>query len=114
MFYLRASPGQFRTGWFIESVVSAALIIVVIRTRTSFFKSLPSYILRLTVFAIILFALFIPQLFFFAPVFEFEALPTSFYGVLAIILVFYVGIVEWAKKIFYRRVARRELPALQM
>ena len=32
---------QFRTGWFVESVVSASLIVLVIRTRRPFFRSRP-------------------------------------------------------------------------
>ena len=32
IFVLNASPDQFRTGWFIESVLSAVIIVLVIRT----------------------------------------------------------------------------------
>ena len=35
-------PDQFRTGWFLESVISASLIVLVIRSRKPFFKSRPS------------------------------------------------------------------------
>ena len=38
---LKASPDQFRTGWFIESVVSAALVVLVVRTRLPFYRSRP-------------------------------------------------------------------------
>src|SRR5690349_11550969 len=38
---LHAGPTEFRTGWFIESVISAALIVLVIRTRRPFYKSKP-------------------------------------------------------------------------
>jgi len=38
---LNATQDQFRTGWFLESVISASLIVLVIRTRKPFFKSLP-------------------------------------------------------------------------
>ena len=38
---LKASPELFRTGWFQESVVSACLIVLVIRSRRPFFKSKP-------------------------------------------------------------------------
>jgi Mg2+-importing ATPase len=33
LFILRANPEQFRTGWFQESVISAAMIVLVIRSR---------------------------------------------------------------------------------
>ena len=40
-FVLDAGMGQFRTGWFIESVISAAMIVLVIRTRRPFLQSRP-------------------------------------------------------------------------
>jgi Mg2+-importing ATPase len=39
LFLLHADTDQFRTGWFAESVISASLIVLVIRTRQPFFKS---------------------------------------------------------------------------
>src|SRR5512135_1612954 len=38
---LNASEIQLRTGWFVESVVSASLIVLVIRSRKPFYKSKP-------------------------------------------------------------------------
>src|SRR6266705_1338511 len=42
LFILHATQVQFRTGWFLESVISASLIVLVIRSRKPFFKSRPS------------------------------------------------------------------------
>ena len=39
---LHASPAEFRTGWFIESVASASLVVLVIRTRRPLFRSAPA------------------------------------------------------------------------
>ena len=39
---LHATQDQFRTGWFLESVISASLIVLVIRSRKPFFKSRPA------------------------------------------------------------------------
>src|SRR5512139_2200544 len=39
---LGSTAQQFRTGWFLESVVSASLIVLVVRTRKPFFMSRPS------------------------------------------------------------------------
>ncbi len=41
LFVFRATTVQFRTGWFVESVVSASLIVLVVRTRRPFFRSRP-------------------------------------------------------------------------
>ena len=46
---LQATTDQFRTGWFIESVISASVTVLVIRTRKSFFRSKPGkYLLTAT------------------------------------------------------------------
>ena len=42
MFILHAGPAQFRTGWFVESVISASVVVLVVRTRGPFFRSRPS------------------------------------------------------------------------
>ena len=48
-----ATQDQFRTGWFLESVCSASLIVLVIRSRKPFFKSRPStYLLVATLFTV--------------------------------------------------------------
>lgn len=39
---LHASPEEFRTGWFVESVISASLIVMVIRTRRFFIEANPA------------------------------------------------------------------------
>jgi Mg2+-importing ATPase len=38
LFVLRATQDQFRTGWFLESVISGSLVVLVIRSRKPFFK----------------------------------------------------------------------------
>ena len=46
LMWLGATMTQFRTGWFIESIVSASLIVLVIRSRRPFFRSRPANFLR--------------------------------------------------------------------
>ena len=48
LWLLGASPDQFRTGWLIESVISASAIVLVIRTRRRWFESRPGRHLALT------------------------------------------------------------------
>jgi Mg2+-importing ATPase len=102
LFLLKARPAQFRTGWFIESVISAALIVLVIRTRQPFFKSRPSRYLTLATGIVIGATLVFP----YSPlgeVFGFEPLPFYFFPLLALILVTYILAAEAAKKVFYRK-----------
>src|SRR5208282_3251868 len=44
---LHVTQDQFRTGWFLESVISASLIVLVIRSRKPFFRSRPGKYLLL-------------------------------------------------------------------
>jgi Mg2+-importing ATPase len=55
-----AAERQFRTGWFTESIVSAALIVLVIRTRSSVLQSPPSRYLLFTTLIVIVLTLLLP------------------------------------------------------
>lgn len=103
LFLLQATVDQFRTGWFMESVISASLIVLIIRTRQPFFKSKPSRSLWLATLLVVVITLVLPytrlsRLFGFAPV------PAEFLLVLVGILFLYIVAAEVAKKVFYRKV----------
>ena len=57
---LHASQDQFRTGWFLESVISASLIVLVIRSRKPFFKSRPSKYLLMATLVVVIVTLLLP------------------------------------------------------
>ncbi len=99
---LHATPEQFRTGWFMESVVSAAIIVLVIRSRRPFYKSRPGNQLLVATLAVVMAALILP----FTPlgrIFGFVTLPTSFLLILGLIMILYIFTSEVVKKAFYRR-----------
>jgi Mg2+-importing ATPase len=103
LFLLHANVDHFRTGWFMESVVSASLIVLIIRTRQPFFKSKPSRPLLIATLLVVLSTVVLPYtglnwLFGFIP------MPTEFLLVLVGILFLYVLAAELAKKVFYQRV----------
>lgn len=100
---LHASVSQFRTGWFMESVVSASMVVLVIRTRRPFFRSSPSrYLLAVTLMVCI--AAFLFPYTPLAEVFGFESLPWHFVLIIIIIVAVYVFLAEVVKRAFYRRV----------
>jgi Mg2+-importing ATPase len=106
MWVLHATPEQFRTGWFMESVISACIIVLVVRTRRPFIKSLPSAaLLSTTILVIILTALmpFLPT----AHALGFAPLPPQFALMLILIIALYVCSAEIAKALFYRWLAKR-------
>ncbi len=102
LFGLHATEEQFRTGWFVESVISAALIVLVIRTRRPFFQSRPGKHLLWATLAIIAVTLLLPISPLAAPL-GFVLPPPVFLGALVGMLVLYVLTAEIAKRIFYAR-----------
>ncbi|HEX9251882.1 MAG TPA: HAD-IC family P-type ATPase, partial [Ignavibacteriaceae bacterium] len=101
LWVLDANMEQFRTGWFIESVISAVLIVLVVRTSKPFYKSKPGKYLIIATTAIILFTIIIPV----SPLiklFEFISLPIIFIPYIVVIILFYIFTAEVAKKFFYR------------
>lgn len=101
LWLLHAGPAEFRTGWFVESVVSATLIVLVVRTRGSFFRSKPGLALLCTTLAVAAATLAIP----YTPLgatFGFIPLPPLFLGLMGLIVLSYVGSAELAKRWFYR------------
>lgn len=100
---LHADVGLFRTGWFMESVVSATMIVLVIRTRRPFPVSKPSKYLFAATMVIIAAAILLPYTPL-APFFHFKPLPILFIVVMGLIVAMYVLSAEVAKKVFYRLV----------
>jgi Mg2+-importing ATPase len=100
---LHSNEAQFRTGWFLESVISASIIVLVIRSRKPFFKSKPGKYLLIATLSIAGLTLIFP----FTPlgnVFGFSPLAFSTYLLLLGIVMVYILAAEIAKRIFYKRV----------
>jgi Mg2+-importing ATPase len=102
LYFLKAKETEFQTGWFLESVASAAIIALMIRTKKFFIKSLPSPLLFFSVIGIVLLTMVIPYTFL-AEIFEFQPLPPIFYVTICVILILYITFVEIAKKLFYKK-----------
>jgi Mg2+-importing ATPase len=100
---LHANEDMFRTGWFLESVVSASLIVLVIRSRKPFFRSRPGKYLLMATLIIVIITLILP----FTPlgnVFGFSPLSFSTYLLLLLIVAVYIIAAEITKTIFYKKV----------
>ena len=101
LFILKSSPVQFQTAWFIESVITASVIIIVIRTRKPFFKSRPGAPLLWTVIGVTLVTFCLPWSPI-APLFSLTPLPVPYFLFIFSIVLLYMGTVEVAKRFFYR------------
>jgi Mg2+-importing ATPase len=98
---LGATAQQFRTGWFLESVVSASLVVLVVRTRRPFFMSRPSRSLALATGAVVAATIVLP----YTPlgaVFGFTPLGLRYLAALGAVVVLYIAAAELAKRAFYR------------
>jgi len=101
---LDVSPEQFRTAWFLESVVSASLIVFVVRSSRAFFKTRPgNYLIAATLFivAITVSLPYTPL----APMIGFVPLPISLLSMIALIVVMYLISAEITKHVFYRYIS---------
>jgi Mg2+-importing ATPase len=101
LFLLHADQAQFRTGWFMESVISASMIVLVIRTHQSILKSRPSRPLFFATIAIVIITLIFPYTPI-AGILGFEPLPLEFLLVLALIVGLYIFCAENVKRVFYQ------------
>ena len=100
---LHANQDQFRTGWFLESVISASLIVLVIRSRKPFFKSRPSQYLLMATLLVVVATLLLP-LTPLGKILGLPPLPISFLLLIGIIVVGYILSAEMTKRIFYSKV----------
>ena len=98
---LKAEEKLFQTGWFVESLCTQVLVIFVIRTRGNPFKSRPHPLLTFTSLAVVATAIGLP-LTPIGPDLGFVAPPAYFYGILAAMVVLYLGVVEVVKRVFYK------------
>jgi len=99
---LNSSVEQFRTAWFIESVISASAIVLVIRTRKLAYKSKPSRYLVLFTIVSIMLVIIIP----YTPIgdiFGFVEIPLVYLPIIAVVVVAYISMAEIVKKVFYKR-----------
>lgn len=102
---MKATEQQFQTGWFLESVVSATMVVLVVRTRRRLISSLPSRGLIAATALAILVTVCLPW----TPaagILGFVPLPLKYLLALAAIVAACVVTAEFAKQIFYRRMTK--------
>ena len=96
----RAGPDVFRTGWFIESLLTELLVALVVRTSRPFYRSRPGRVLLWSTTALVIFTFMIPYIPV-AGVFGFVPLEPWLLLAIGGVAVLYVGATELAKRRFY-------------
>jgi Mg2+-importing ATPase len=99
-----ATPEEFRSAWFVESLLTELAIALVVRTARPFFRSRPGKLLLGSTLALVPLTFALPYLPF-AHVLGFTPLPLLVLASLVVITLLYVAAAELAKRRFYRRPA---------
>jgi Mg2+-importing ATPase len=102
LLFFRADQTHFRTAWFTESVVSAALVVLVVRTRRSVLSSRPGRWLAAATLALIAVTVTLPW-WPIAPALGFAPLPPRYLAAVLGIALLYGMTCEVAKYWFYHR-----------
>ena len=104
LYYLHpGSIEQFRTTWFLESIISACIIVLVIRTARPIFKSRPKRYLILSTLITISIVMILPYTAI-GKAFGLTEIPVSFMIAIGLIVSAYAISSEIIKRIFYRSV----------
>jgi Mg2+-importing ATPase len=97
----RASPEEFRTAWFVESLLTELVIALVVRTRRRAYQSRPGRFLLWSTIVVAMVTLVLPFLPW-AGRLGFVPVPWSLLGTVLGILALYVVATELMKRVFYR------------
>ncbi len=103
LWVFRAGPATFRTGWFVESLLTELAIALVVRTRRPFLRSRPGALLAVSSLAVAAAAVALP----YVPIgraFGFVPLPPVLLGAVVGITALYVAVSEASKHAFQSRV----------
>ena len=99
---LKTEETGFRTGWFVESVVSASLVALIVRSKQSIFTSRPGKYLTIAVLSVVLFTFALPYTPL-AHVLGFTPLPLKYLATILLIVLAYIASAEMLKKYFYKK-----------
>ena len=107
LWLMKATEQSFQTGWFIESILSAGVVVFAVRTRLPFTHSRPSRSMLAVTVAVMLITLWLP----YSPLaglLGFVPLPLAYLLVIFGIVALYFISAEFAKRWFYRQVKNRD------
>jgi Mg2+-importing ATPase len=102
LWLFQASVTEFRSAWFVESLLTELVIALVVRTRRPFYRSRPGDALLWSTLALAVVAPAIPYLPF-APALGFAPMPAALVLAIVVITACYVVATEGLKRRFYAR-----------
>jgi Mg2+-importing ATPase len=102
LWFMKANQQSFQTGWFVESILSAGMVVFALRTRMPFFHSRPSRVMLVVTGLVMLVTLLLP----YSPLaglLGFVPLSIPYLLVIIGIVVLYFLSAELTKRWFYRQ-----------
>jgi Mg2+-importing ATPase len=103
LFVVHVTTNQFRTAWFVESLITQLVTMLIVRTTMAAWKDRPGPLLLWSTALITLIALVLPYFSPVASIFDFTPLPIPLMGGLIAISVIYAATLELVKRIYFRR-----------
>ena len=101
-----ANEAFFRTGWFVESLVTQILMIFAVRTRRHLFASRPHRAVAGLAFGTVALTLALPFLPVIGKWFQLVHLPASYFAFLFVVVATFLVATELVKRVFFARMAR--------
>ncbi|MGB2817151.1 MAG: cation transporting ATPase C-terminal domain-containing protein, partial [Burkholderiaceae bacterium] len=101
---LRVAAPEFRTAWFVESLLTELAILLVVRTQRPLLSSRPAPALLWITIAVAAVAVGAPYVPLAQAVFGFVPLPPTLLAVVLVVTLLYAAASEAAKHMFFRRV----------
>ncbi|MEZ0323378.1 MAG: magnesium-translocating P-type ATPase [Hydrogenothermaceae bacterium] len=103
LYILKADTEIFRSGWFLESILTQLAVLLILRTRKPFYKSKPSKLLIITVSAIFVASIILPYTVI-GQILEIRPLNLETYIFVFCVIISYMITVEIGKFLFYRKI----------
>jgi Mg2+-importing ATPase len=107
----QADETLFRTGWFLESLVTQILMIFAVRTRRHLFASRPHRAVAALAFSTAALTLALPFLPGISQWFEFVDPPAAYFAFLLAVVATFLVVTELVKRAFYARGANADRPS---
>ncbi len=103
LFAVHVTTSQFRTAWFVESLITQLVTMLIVRTSMAAWKDRPGPLLLWSTAFILLIALVLPYYPPVAGIFDFTPLPALLMGGLIAISVIYAATLETVKRFYFQR-----------
>ena len=112
LLWFKAGEGLFQSGWFVLSILTELMLLLVMRTQKPFFKSKPAPALLYATIGVAALTLILPYLPFSSSILSITPIPPAILLSLLGVAVLYIIATEIAKHFFFHPKKKATLPAI--